>query len=164
MRSGRSVVAESVSTRNGQREAAFSGAVAAVRSYADLPIDWDRYGGAPAQDRPVTFAVALLEELADVPSIPVPTVRPISGGVYLEWRFGEWLLYFEVDGESALAHVRGPELSETSEDAAFDVARAKQAVIEYIEADLCCTRIPAADSVDVSHIRPAAEDPGAAVR
>lgn len=124
-----------VPVRAGRDDAAVRECIADVEGFRELSDDWDRQGGIAAQEGPVRFAVKLLEKLSSHPEIPAPLVRPISGGVYLEWRSGERLLYFEVDEESVLRYSRSPRGEETAEDPGFDVERACRAVVDFHEND-----------------------------
>ncbi len=77
------------------------------------------------------FADNLISELQVIPDVPAPLIRPISGGVYLEWRCGDALLYFEADQESVLRYSRNVFGEETVEDADFDSERAVQVVVDF---------------------------------
>lgn len=116
-----------------KRDLAFRECIDAVRGYQDLPHDWDSYGGMAAADEPVAFAIELLQGLHWLTEIPAPTVRPISSGVYLEWRFGDSLLYFEVDDESVLCFRRDVFCKETTEDSSFDADKACHTAIEFLQ-------------------------------
>lgn len=96
-----------------------------VTEYQDLQDNWDTYGGKPACDKAVGFAVKVLKALIVATDIPIPIVSPISTGVFLDWHLGDYDgVYFEVDNESVFTarHGEGPCLS--YEDPTFSVARA----------------------------------------
>ncbi len=107
------------------REHTFEKSISEIHGYRDLEKNWDTYGGLGASQQAVQFSVYLLEELRVRPEISPPRVSPISTGVYLEWRAGERLLYFEVDEDSVLFVMQeGERHREDGEDPDFDVARA----------------------------------------
>lgn len=112
-----------------ERERAFEKSISAIYGYRDLEENWDTYGGFGASERPIQFSVRLLEKLQMQPEISPPRVSPISTGVYIEWRAGDRLLYFEVDEDSLLfVREEGGRHREDGEDPSFDVARALQIV------------------------------------
>ena len=119
------------------RERSFRESLSQIDTYRFLPQDWDTYGGLPASDVSVAFARNLLNELRWVPELSAPYVCPISTGVYLEWRFGEARLYFEVEDDSVLFVMEeGDLVLENGEDAAFDVPRAVELVQRFHRSDL----------------------------
>ena len=106
-----------------------------VHEYRDLPLDWDTFGGVPATCQATRFAVELLESLQAEPTIPSPLVRPISGGVFLKWDFGDFSVYFEVESDRVVCVVSGQEwLRMGYEDESFDVSKARDAVRRTSEA------------------------------
>ena len=108
-----------------ERERAFEKSISEIHGYRDLEKNWDTYGGLGASEQAVQFSVGLLEELRVRPEISPPRVSPISTGVYIEWRAGDRLLYFEVDEDSLLFVMQeGGRHREDGEDRDFDVARA----------------------------------------
>ncbi len=112
-----------------ERERAFEKSILEIHGYRDLEENWDTYGGRGASEQPVRFSVRLLEELRLQPEISPPSVSPISTGVYIEWRAGDRLLYFEVDEDSLLFVMEeGERHREDGEDPSFDVARALEIV------------------------------------
>lgn len=125
--------AETALVGSHEREVAFRKCVESLRGFLELAPDWDSYGGTAAAPTPVRFARQLLDELHLIPSIPAPLVQPIDGGVYVEWRSGDSLLYFEADEESVLTYLHSVYGIETEEDSAFDVSKAKQAVVRFIQ-------------------------------
>ena len=119
-----------------ERERAFEDSILEIQSYRDLERNWDTYGGRGASERAVQFSVGLLEEARVRPEISPPRVSPISTGVYLEWRAGDRLLYFEVDEDSLLFVMQGEgRQREDGEDPNFDVARAVEIVKRLHGAD-----------------------------
>jgi hypothetical protein len=112
-----------------QRERAFDQAISEIDKYRHLPRNWDTYGGVPTSDRAATFSLNLLQQLKAKIEIAPPRMRPVSGGVFLEWRTGIANLYFEIDEKSVLfCHERGDAVLTSGEDAAFDVRKAKECV------------------------------------
>ncbi len=112
-----------------ERERAFEKSTAEIYGYRGLEKNWDTYGGLGASEQAVQFSVGLLQELRMQPEISAPRVSPISTGVYLEWRAGDRLLYFEVDEDSALFVMQEAGCPrEDAEDPVFDVARAVEIV------------------------------------
>jgi len=107
--------------------------------------NWDKYGGFAAEDAPLKFAANLLEQIRANPEIAVPTVLPISRGIYLEWRVGDSLLYFEADEEwilqyskntfgeetSVLQYPKNTFAEETMEDTCFE--KAYKVVVKFNE-------------------------------
>ena len=87
---------------------------------------------------------------ASIPEIPLPFVTPISGGVYLEWKYEEKDLYFEIDQTSVLIVTREcGEIVCSAEDTSFDVASAvelnkhfHQSVKSVWQANVCDTPKP----------------------
>ncbi len=108
-----------------------------IRSYRDLHDDWDTYGGLPAKEHVVSFAVGLLEELCMRLDTPLPHVAPISTGVYNDWSVGDRILYVEADEDSIMCQTSGfsSRLSEVLLylDPCFDVSRAVRAVRAWVE-------------------------------
>jgi hypothetical protein len=114
------------------REQSFRESLSRIETYRFLPQDWDTYGGLPASDVSVAFARNLLNELRWLPELSAPYVYPISTGVFLEWRFGQARLYFEVEDDSVLFVMEeGEFVLEDGEDGAFDVARAVELVHRF---------------------------------
>ncbi len=112
-----------------ERERTFEKSISEIHGYRDLEKDWDTYGGLGASEQAVQFSVGLLEELRVRPEMSPPRVSPISTGVYLEWRAGDRLLYFEVDEDSVLFVMQeGERHREDGEDPGFEVARALEIV------------------------------------
>jgi len=115
-----------------ERDHSFRQSLSQIETYRCLPPDWDTYGGLPASDGSVEFARNLLNELRWVPGLLAPYVCPISTGVYLEWRFSDARLYFEVEDDSVLfVREEGGVVLEDGEDAAFDVRRAVELVHRF---------------------------------
>jgi hypothetical protein len=110
------------------RERSYDECLKSVREFCQLPRNWDRYGGNPAHPSAAEFAVNLLGEVSLSPDVPAPVVRPISNGVFVEWRSGDARLYFEVDDESVLRYVRNAYGEETFEDPTFDLEKAAKVV------------------------------------
>ena len=107
------------------RERAFGEAIAKVRSYRQLPNNWDTYGGKPASDNAVAYTVGLLRRLSAMPEVSAPDVSPVSNGVYLEWALGAGELYFEINRTSVLmVTLSDGEIVDSAEDKSFDVALA----------------------------------------
>ena len=95
--------------------------IATIRSYRDLPENWDRYGAKPSCQRAIDFAVQLLEAVPDM----LPTnVVPISTGVYLEWLVPGRCLGIEVDDTSVLI--------KDDEDKTFSVELAVERVKRFL--------------------------------
>lgn len=114
------------------REQSFHECILQVEAYRSLPKDWDTYGGLPASDSSVWFSRNLLEELRWLPEVFSPYVCPISTGVFLEWRFGQSNLYFEIDADSVLFVRREGELViERGDDPEFHVSRAVEVVRRF---------------------------------
>jgi hypothetical protein len=112
-----------------QRERVFEETISRVYRYRDLEDNWDTYGGFRASEQAVRFSVGLLKELQVRPEISPPRVCPISTGVYLEWRLGDRLLYFEVDEDSLLFVMQqGARDREDGEDPDFGIGRAVELV------------------------------------
>jgi len=108
-----------------ERERAFEKSISEIHGYRNLEKNWDTYGGLGASEQAVQFSVNLLEELRVRPEISPPRVSPISTGVYIEWRIGDRLLYFEVDEDSLLFVMQqAGRYREDGEDTDFEVARA----------------------------------------
>lgn len=113
-----------------RRENIFKKLIAEIRDYCNLEDNWDTYNGISASERAMQFSVDLLEVIQLKSTIPPPThIAPISTGVYLEWRIGHNVLYFEVDENSVLFVLRKKKSSSlwynfNDEDSSFDVARA----------------------------------------
>lgn len=128
---GLTLGAETALVGTEKRERDFGDRLRALRDYRRLPANWDKYGGVGADDRSLGFADNLISELQVIPDVPAPLIRPISGGVYLEWRCGDALLYFEADQESVLRYSRNVFGEETVEDADFDSERAVQVVVDF---------------------------------
>jgi hypothetical protein len=95
--------------------------IAEVKSYADLKPNWDTYGGKPACEGAVAFAVELLEQLKSHDAVPVPRVLPISTGVMLNFTDD---CYLEVDEEGVLRW------GVSQEGEPFDVTAAVEALTE----------------------------------
>ncbi|MFQ5734473.1 MAG: hypothetical protein ACE5KM_21265 [Planctomycetaceae bacterium] len=79
----------------------------------------------------VEFAVSLLTHISLSPEIPAPLVRPISGGVFVEWRSAKSRLYFEIDDESVLRYLQDGYGEETLEDPSFDVKEAEETIVRF---------------------------------
>lgn len=119
-----------------ERERVFEKIISEVYGYQDLEENWDTYGGFGASQQAVQFSVHLLKELQVRPEISPPHVSPISTGVYIEWRFGERLLYFEVDEDSFFFVMQeGRRDREDGEDPGFGVNRAVELVKRLHGAD-----------------------------
>lgn len=69
-----------------------------IKSFQDLPYNWDTYGGKPACSESVDFCIRLLKELQRK-KYPLPFAVPISRGVFLNWGRD---FYFEVDDDGLL--------------------------------------------------------------
>ncbi len=111
------------------REKAFDQAILEIEKYRHLPRNWDTYRGLPASDRAARFSLDLLRQLKAEIEVAPPRMRPISSGVFIEWRTGMASLYFEIDEMSVLScHERGDAVLTSGEDATFDVRRAKELV------------------------------------
>ncbi len=112
-----------------KRERTFEKSISAIYGYRDLEENWDTYGGLLASEQAIQFSVRLLKKLQMQPEISQPRVSPISTGVYIEWRAGDRLLYFEVDEDTVLfVREEGGSHREDGEDPSFDVARAIEVV------------------------------------
>lgn len=119
-----------------ERERAFEKSISEIHGYRDLEENWDTYGGFAASEQPAQFSVDLLESLQVRPEILPPRVSPISTGVYIEWRYGDRLLYFEVDEDSVLFVMQEPgRHREDGEDPDFGVNRAAELVKRFHGAD-----------------------------
>ena len=119
-----------------ERERIFAETISKVYGYRDLEDNWDTYGGSGASEQAVQFSVDLLKELQVCPEILPPRVSPISTGVYLEWRSGDRLLYFEVDEDSLLFVMQeGRRDREDGEDPGFGVNQAVELVKRLHGAD-----------------------------
>lgn len=114
-----------------KRERDFQACISSVEKFRDLPTNWDRYGGNPAPESVVEFAVSLLTHISLSPEIPAPLVRPISGGVFVEWRSAKSRLYFEIDDESVLRYLQDGYGEETLEDPSFDVKEAEETIVRF---------------------------------
>lgn len=115
-----------------ERERTFEKSISEIHGYRDLEEDWDTYGGFAASEQPAQFSVDLLESLQVRPEILPPRVSPISTGVYIEWRSGDRLLYFEVDEDSVLFVMQEPgRHREDGEDPDFGVSRAAELVKRF---------------------------------
>lgn len=120
-----------------EREQSFRQSLSQIATYGSLPPDWDTYGGLPASDVSLEFARNLLNELRWLPELLAPYVCPISTGVYLEWRFGDTRLYFEVEDDSVLFVMEeGDLVLEDGEDATFDVPPAVELVQRFHRSDV----------------------------
>lgn len=121
---------------NVSREQQFLDVIEEIKRFGSLPVDWDTYGGNPAPDRVVRRARGLLERLQVIPDVPAPLARPITDGVFLEWRVGGRYLYFEFDRDSVLTCTRedlaGNEHFEETDSFAIDDA--VRTVTGFIEA------------------------------
>jgi len=121
--------ASGVIVGDAERARTFEESISAICSYRDLTENWDTYGGVRASEKSIEFSVRLLENLQVQPEMSPPHVSPISTGVYIEWRVGDHLLYFEVDEDSVLfAWEEGGSLQQDGEDPSFDVTRALEIV------------------------------------
>ena len=119
-----------------ERERAFEKSLFEIHGYRDLEENWDTYGGFAASEQPAQFSVDLLESLQVRPEILPPRVSPISTGVYIEWRYGDRLLYFEVDEDSVLFVMQEPgRHREAGEDPDFGVSRAAELVRRFHGSD-----------------------------
>ena len=119
-----------------ERERTFEESISEIHGYRDLRENWDTYGGIGASDQALQFSVGLLEKLRVRPEISPPRVSPISTGVYLEWRAGDRLLYFEVDEDSLLFVMQeGGRDQEDGEDPDFGIRRAVEVVKRWHGAD-----------------------------
>lgn len=114
-----------------KRERDFQECISSVENYRNLPTNWDRYGGNPAHQSVVEFAVNLLAHVSLSPEIPAPLVRPISGGVFVEWRFAKSRLYFEIDDESVLRYLQDGYGEETLEDSSFNIDKAAETIVRF---------------------------------
>lgn len=115
-----------------EREEAFLQRIAQIRDYASLSTNWDTYGGLPVAASTIEFSLDLLTRLQVMPDISAPHVSPISRGVYLEWRFGDSNLYFEIEEDSILYRAQGPTGTlDEGEDRVLDVARAIDVINDY---------------------------------
>lgn len=103
------------------RERSFQECLRSIEEFRNLPINWDRYGGKPIHPLASRFAINLLEELLLIPEVSSPNVRPISEGVFIEWRSPAARLYFEVDDESVLQYLRNAYGEDSREDPEFNV-------------------------------------------
>lgn len=118
------------------RNQQYQAAITELRGFADLPKDWDTYGGSPADMKVIDFAVRLLEVLRDG-EIDAPSVHPIGEGAYLVWKHEDAALHFGIDKESVLCFVTGAEgVRHIDEDSTFDVDRAKDAAIRFFQRPL----------------------------
>lgn len=115
------------------RDQRIRSAIEAVREYRRLADNWDKYGGTAIEQRPAKFALQLLNEIWSVPKIPAPSIRPISTGVFLEWRIDKDRLYFEVDQESVMRYSNTVYGEETVVDESFDSKAAFRAVLNFLE-------------------------------
>jgi len=119
-----------------ERERTFEESISSIHGYRDLEENWDTYGGLGASPKPVQFSLGLLEELRVRPEISPPRVSPISTGVYIEWRAGDRLLYFEVDEDSLLFVMQeGGRDREDGEDPDFGIGRAVELVKRWHRVD-----------------------------
>lgn len=107
------------------RQQQFLDRIATIEGYASLPANWDTYGGLPACEKVVTFAVGLLRELMRASGVPPPRVAPISTGVYMTWEGPTTRAYIEADVGAVLfvAEGHGRRVAEY-EDHAYNVSRA----------------------------------------
>lgn len=78
-----------------------------IRNFAELPHDWDSYGGRPAPKSVVEAAVAIAATMSDV-GFSRPDVGPeSSGGVLLEWHHEGETLTVDIDIAGGLPLHRG---------------------------------------------------------
>ncbi len=121
---------------NAEREAAFDRAIAEIAAYGHLKAGWDSYAGSAACEQSVEFCRGLLSAVRQCIEVSVPLVRPISSGVYLEWRKGESKLYFEADESSVLfIQTTGEAVISSGDDDRFDVFAAATLVRAFHGAD-----------------------------
>jgi len=77
-----------------------------LQELAQLPVDWDTYGGVPADPRIVVIAEKLMEWFA-VDGVPPPDVFASGdGGVQLEWHIGgvDATIAIPADEESTICY------------------------------------------------------------
>lgn len=101
--------------------------IATVKTYADLPDNWDSYDGLPACEKAITFTVGLLEQLRTRDAIPLPRVLPISSGVYVDFSDD---YYVEVDEDGAASFGLVDEGGLVDSDGIFSVTHAIAALTE----------------------------------
>ena len=115
-----------------RHERMFEESVSEIQGYRRLERNWDTYGGVRASEQAIQFSTDTLKALQARPEISPPHVCPISTGVYLEWRSGDRLLFFEVDEDSLLFVMReGDRDLEQGEDPNFGVERAVKLVERF---------------------------------
>lgn len=96
---------------------------------ANLPVDWDSYGGDPPTKRSISTAYGLLFEVADgigraagPASIPFAIVPLAYGGVQMEWRGPSAEVEVEIGPEGDFGYLfidkRGPERTFCEKDGA----------------------------------------------
>lgn len=118
------------------RTRAFCQSIADILRFQSLPQDWNGEGGLPACEPAVDFAVEVLESLQNLPDICPPFVCPISTGVFLQWQFGEAILYFEVDDESVVWMIQeGDAVLAVGEYPHYDADRACGLVARFHKID-----------------------------
>lgn len=81
----------------------FDALILDVQGMARLKANWDLYGGSPPDKDCIEFAVQVLRYAMEAPDCPIPIVKPIPSGVFIDWNLGTTRLYFEADTDSVLA-------------------------------------------------------------
>ena len=78
-----------------------------IRGFAELPDDWDSYGGGPVPKSVLEAAVAIAAIMSDI-GFSRPDVGPqSSGGVLLEWHHAGRTLTVDIDIAGGLSPDRG---------------------------------------------------------
>ena len=128
--------ASGVLVGDAERERMFEQCISEIEGYRHLERNWDTYGGVGASEQAIRFSRNVMRSLQTRPEILSPHVCPISTGVYLEWRSGDRLLYFEVDEDSLLFVMReGNRDLEEGEDPDFRVGQAVELVERFHRVD-----------------------------
>jgi hypothetical protein len=102
-RHGRRQVWRSPLTGTRDRGDQFDALIRDVQQMSQLKPNWDLYGGNPPGKECINFAIQILKYAMYSQDCPIPTVKPIPSGVFVDWHRGTTRLYFEADQDSVLA-------------------------------------------------------------
>jgi hypothetical protein len=93
-----------------------------LQAAANLPDNWDSYGGLPTNSLSAVHASIFLEQLAKTVSVLQPMIAVNSkGNVCFEWDAGEWLMTVEITprGIAKFYYECGAEEVEDSDSGAY---------------------------------------------
>lgn len=112
-----------------------------IENYKQLIHNWDSYGGKPASQIAVDFAITFLSKFSQQPIAFLPNVSPISTGVFIEWRFGNIFAYLEIDDASVLFSANNGIIDLYYEDIDFNVDFALSIIQKFFETNTKLTKL-----------------------